>query len=177
MSESEKLKTWLKLSITAVVLIVIFSLCGCNGVNTTPVDTGNFIPATPIEATMKAVAKTNWFGTFCLLSFFGGVVAIGLDQRKIGSAVIIAAIATLCLGLAINRFPTWLAIIGFVSSIVAAAYSILIKNKGLTEIIKGVQYYRDYKKEGKIGSPLDNCLNDAESKSTKKLVKRVKLKI
>jgi len=173
MSESEKLKTWLKLSITAVVLIVIFSLCGCNGANTIPVDTGNLIPATPIEATMKAVAKTNWFGTFCLLSFFGGVVAIGLDQRKIGSAVIIAAIATLCLGLAINRFPTWLAIIGFVSSIVAAAYSILIKNKGLAEIIKGVQYFR----EKEDITALDGYLNDEESKSTKKLVKRVKLKI
>jgi len=134
----------------------------------------------------NAVAKTNWFGTFCLLSFFGGVVAIGLDQRKIGSAVIIAAISTICLGLAIYRFPLWLAIMGFDGSIIVAGYSILIKNKALVEIIRGGELFKEELDATgwKQATPcaVIECFNAnhyraQKSKSTKKIVKTIKEKI
>lgn len=154
-----------------MMLILLFLLIGCATLGTTP--TIDKIPASAWESTMNAVAKTNWFGTFCLLSFFGGVVAIGLDQRKIGGAVIIAAISTLCLGLAIHRFPTWLAIIGFASSIIAVGYSILIKNKALIEIINGIQWYRNTTIEH---DDLDYKLKRNQSKSTEKIVRQIKVK-
>jgi len=164
---------WYGFTVCAIVMIlsgILMVLSGCVSAGASP-----DIITTPVsawESTMNAVAKTNWFGTFCLLSFFGGIVAIGLDQRKLGSAIVVAAIATICLGLAINRFPTWLAIIGFTGSIIGAGYSILIKNKALIEIIRGVQDYRDVKIEH---DEIDNCLSRAqESKSTKKIVKKVK---
>lgn len=171
---SEFYKGYIIASIFAVIIVAVMMLllsgCQAHAVTTT-IDK---IPASAWESTMNAVAKTNWFGTFCLLSFFGGVVAIGLDQRKIGGAVIIAAISTLCLGLAVHRFPTWLAIIGFASSIIAVGYSILIKNKALVEIIRGVQNYRD-EVGPLIAKPLDTELDQAQkSKSTKKIVKQIK---
>lgn len=152
---------------------VQLALSGCATTQVPPIlDT---IPTSGWESTMKVIAKTNWFGTFCLLSFFGGIVAIGLDQRKIGSAVVIAAIATLCLGLAIHRFPTWLAIVGFVSSIATVGYSILIKKKALVEIVRGVQNYRDGV-GSTIAATLDTDLNNNQSKSTEKIVKEIKEK-
>lgn len=157
--------------IVSIVVAILIFLFGCAATGTIAADT---IPATAWNSTMKAVAQTNWFGTFCLLSFFGGIVAIGLDQRKIGGAIVIAAIATLCLGLAIHRFPTWLAIIGFTSSIIAVGYSILIKNKALVEIIKGVQDYRSSGFTSKVS--LDTDLNNNQSKSTRKIVAKVKAK-
>lgn len=155
----------------AMIMSVVLALSGCyaHAISTTL----DKIPTSAWESTMNAVAKTNWFGTFCLLSFFGGVVAIGLDQRKIGGAVIIAAISTLCLGLAIHRFPTWLAIIGFASSIIAVGYSILIKNKALVEIIKGVERYRNAVSSGTT-CVIDGTLGPVQSKSTKKIVKQIK---
>jgi len=157
--------------VMALVLLSLLPGCQAHAVSET------IIPATAWESTMKAVAKTNWFGTFCLLGFFGGIVAIGLDQRKIGGAVVIAAIATICLGLAIHRFPTWLAIIGFTSSIIAVAYSILIKNRALVEIIKGVQNYRNAPLHKADAAILDTELDPVQSKSTKKIVKQIKEKI
>lgn len=157
-------------TIIVIVMMLLLSGCQTHAVSTTLDKT----PSSGWESTMNAVAKTNWFGTFCLLSFFGGVVAIGLDQRKIGGAVIIAAISTLCLGLAVHRFPTWLAIIGFASSVIAVGYSILIKNKALIEIVKGVQNYRNLSSNRKT---IDIYLNNpAQSKSTKKIVAKIKAK-
>lgn len=158
------------LIIVTMILVMALLLPGCqaHAVSTTL----DKIPASGWESIMKVVAKTNWFGTFCLLSFFGGIVAIGLDQRKIGGAIVIAAIATICLGLAIHRFPTWLAIIGFTSSIIAVGYSILIKNKALVEIIKGVQNYRS--RPLYMASTIEEELDNSQSKSTKKIVKQIK---
>lgn len=157
-----------------ILVMIVFGLCGCATLGATlAIDK---IPASGWESTMNAIAKTNWFGTFCLLSFFGGVVAIGLDQRKIGGAIVIAAISTLCLGLAIHRFPTWLAIIGFASSIIAVGYSILIKNKALVEIVRGVQNYRTYRKKHPTfeNTTLIDMELAEQSDSTKKIVKQIK---
>jgi len=159
----------------AITIIICVSGCQAHAVSTT-IDK---IPASGWESTMNAIAKTNWFGTFCLLNFFGGVVAIGLDQRKIGGAIVIAAITTICLGLAIHRFPTWLAIIGFASSVIAVGYSILIKNKALVEIIRGIQFAKgDFGRQWSDRTKAINKSQEAnQSKSTKKIVKQVKEKI
>ncbi len=169
-----KMKNLIFWIVVAMFVFIILSILGCATPGTPILDK---IPTSAWESTMGVVAKTNWFGTFCLLTFFGGIVAIGLDQRKIGSAVVIAAISTLCLGLAINRFPTWMAIIGFTSSMIAVGYSILIKKKALVEIVRGVQNFRN----GPDGLYLpdvgiDKDLNAAQSKSTKKIVKKIKEK-
>ena len=157
----------------AVVVIFIMVCTSCATPGTPDI---TMIPTSAWESTMNAVAKTNWFGTFCLLAFFGGIVAIGLDQRKIGSAVVIAAISTICLGLAIHRFPTWLAIIGFVSSIIAVGYSILIKKKALVEIVTGIQNYKTANYLPARPGDIDNDLRATQSKSTKKIVKKIKEK-
>lgn len=165
------MKSIVILVLYSLLMATVFVLCGCATSGNVP--SISTLPTSGLESTMKAVAGTSWFGTFCLLSFFGGVVAIGLDQRKIGSAIVIASISTVCLGLAIHRFPTWLAIVGFASSIVAVGYSILIKKKALTEIITGVQRFR----ENSNLADLDGTLDLNQSESTKQIVKHVKEKI
>lgn len=168
-------KNWKEYIICAIIAVIIVAimvlLSGCQGHAVISTD----IPRTAADHMRRAVARTDWFGTFCLLNFFGGIVAVCLGQRKIGGAIIIAAIATICLGLAIHRFPTWLAIIGFTGSIIAVGYSILIKNKALIEIIQGIQQYR--KNVTKDSRPIDYELDDKQSDSTKKIVKQVKEKI
>lgn len=163
----------LALIIAALVFIAIVTLAGCALFSTQ--STADVLTSGPTQQMWKTVAKTNWFGTFCLLSFFGGVVAVGLDQRKIGGAIIIASITTICLGLAIHRFPVWLAIIGFTGSVIATGYSILIKNKALVEIIRGVQKYRDGVGPH-IATALDTELG-VQSSSTKKIVDKVQKKL
>ncbi len=165
--------------IIAVVLyplLMALMLLIANGCASVPVVPSlDAIPTSAFDSTMKAVASTNWFGTFCLLAFFGGVVAIGLDQRKIGSAVIIAAISTIMLGLAIHRFPTWLAIVGFASSLIAVGYSILIKKKALVEIIRGVQRARyRVSSDPTLRDAVDDELKSSQSPSTEKVVKQIK---
>lgn len=150
-----------------ILVMILFGMFGCaltGGASTTPA-----LPATAWESTMNAVAKTNWFGTFCLFSFFGGVVAVGLEQRKIGFAVIIAAICTICLGLAIHRFPTWLAVTGLMSSILAVSYSVLKHKKALVEVVRGVQRYRESDAEH-----IDAQLHTTQSATTEKIVKKIK---
>jgi len=157
------------------LLIMVITLCtSCAAFQTPSGDptNGNSLPSSGWESTAKALAKTDWFGTFCLLSFFGGVVAIGLDQRKIGGAVIIAAIATLCLGLAIHRFPTWLAIIGFTGSIIAVGYSILIKNQALRDLIKGFQNVKEGLVDGRTDA--NTVMAEAQHPSTKEIVLKTK---
>lgn len=154
---------------------VIAALSGCALLESQT--TATSLPQTAADHMWKSVAKTNWFGTFCLLSFFGGIVAVGLGQKKIGGAIVIASIATVCFGLAIHRFPTWLAIIGFTSSIIAVGYSILIKNKALVEIIRGVQRYRTAGYLPARPGDIDVDLRTEQSSSTEKIVKQVKEKI
>ncbi len=148
-------------------------LSGCTG-NTSP----ESIPTSPVDIMMKTVAATGWFTTFCLLSFFGAVIAISLGQTKIGGAVIVASIATVTFGLAIQRFPTWLAIIGFTGSVIGAGYSILIKNRALVEIVKGVERVKEeydmYVSEGRIAEEFDS---EQKHTSTKKIVRQVKAKL
>lgn len=155
------------IAIAIVAILVILSGCALLESQTTAIS----LPQTAADHMWKSVARTNWFGTFCLLSFFGGIVAVSLGQKKIGGAIVMASIATVCFGLAIHRFPTWLAIIGFTSSIIAVGYSILIKNKALVEIIKGVQDYRNTIDTYHI----DIGLKSNQSKSTKKIVKQIKV--
>lgn len=156
------------IAVIVIAIFTVFILSGCVSTDSVPV-----VITTPTQKMLDVVAKTDWFGTFCLLSFFGGIVAIGLDQRKIGGAIVIAAIATICLGLAIHRFPLWLAIIGFTGSIIGAGYSILIKNKALIQIIKGVQNYKNIiDSDVRIGKNLS-----IQSDSTKRIVKKVKEKL
>ncbi|KKN77449.1 hypothetical protein LCGC14_0360080 [marine sediment metagenome] len=139
------------------------------------------IPASGWESVMKVVAKSDWIVTFCLLAFFSGIVTVAMDVKKIGISIIIASIMTLFLGLAVNRFPTWMAVIGFIGSAGVCLVVVLKRKKALVEIIKGVQNYR--RKTGHTStvtvpsdnkSNLDHELWLAESNSTQGIIREIK---
>lgn len=170
----EKFMIYLLMFFTLVMIICIST--GCNSEQKKD-DTSVLppVPETSKEIVLRTIYKMDWFATFCLLGFFGGMVAIGLDQRKIGGAVVIASVATISFGLGVQRFPTWLAIIGFAASIIAVGYSVLIKQKALVEMIRGIQNYRDSKVEH---DDIDGYLYAAQKgTSTAKVVEKVKKKL
>lgn len=158
---------WIVATITVIVMSIILSGCAhpMTEIVTTPSSWRGW------ESTMKVVAKSDWVVTFCLLAFFSGVIATAMDAKKIGISIIFASIMTLFLGLAVHRFPTWMAVIGFIGSAGACVMVVLKRKKALIEIIKGVQNYRD--KRYALDS-FDNDLRREQSSSTKNIVKKVK---
>ena len=168
-----------------IVLIIIMGalLGGCALLSPAP-PTIPVIPTSGWESVMKVVAKSDWVVTFCLLAFFSGIVTVAMDVKKIGISIIIASIMTLFLGLAVNRFPTWMAVIGFIGSAGVCLVAVLKRKKALVEIIKGVQNYRrktSHTSAATIPSGnelnLDHELWLAESNSTQGIVREIKEKI
>ena len=156
----------------ALICFIIIILPGCAAL--TPAPDIITTPTSGFESVMKVVAKSNWVVTFCLLAFFSGVVTTAMDAKKIGISIIIASIMTLFLGLAVHRFPTWMAAIGFIGSAGTCVMVVLKRKKALVEIIKGVENFRD-----SVGKQeyLDSELRSEQSSSTKKIVKNIKAKI
>ncbi len=165
------LKTILGIFLLFLLIIIMATLMsGCALFQPTPT-VESIIPTSGWESTMKTLAKSDWIITFCLLAFFSGVVTVALDVKKIGISIILASIMTLFLGLAVHRFPTWMAVIGFIGSAITCLVVVLKRKKALVEIIRGVQNYRN---STGISKSLNQSLLVAESISTKKTVKEVK---
>jgi len=96
---------------------------------------------------------------------------------KLGMSAAIFGCVNLFMALATARFAMWMAVFGLVGSVVTVAVSILVKNKALVEIIKGVQTYKTvYMQNANINPDhLNKTLaGEQKTKTTQKLVQNIK---
>lgn len=175
-----KIDVWILILIFVVIVAFLAAMCGCNslGISQPTVGAGTLIPSSPAAQMWKVVAKSNWVVTICLLGFGGGVFAYANGMTKLGLSVILSCVATLFFGLAIHRFPTWMAVFGLVGAIAAAAASLIMKNRAIVEIIKGGQAFKkDIKSLESTAYLGDNFIakqKQEQSPTTQKLIKKIK---
>ena len=164
------------------LLLLLLGICGCSTIRsiilgpTIGQQPEPIIPTSPAAQMWKAIAKTNWVVTICLLGFGGGLFTFFNGKPKLGLAIVFSCVGTLFFGLAIHRFPTWMAIIGLVGSIAGVAASILMQHRAIIEIIKGVQLSKgDFGHQwSERKKAINNSQEHAQSPTTQKLVKKIK---
>jgi hypothetical protein len=108
--------------------------------------------------------------TFLLIGFVLSVVGIGLGFGKLGGVTAIACVSGLLLQSALS--VPWLSALAAIFLLCAMGIvvaGILLKNKALKEIIKGVQEYRSKKEDN-----LDKALASKQSSYTEQVVKKIK---
>lgn len=172
------------LVICALMSLIVFStMTGCAtmrtmlGMKTASSTVQNFIPSSPASQMWKVVAKTDWVVTLCLLGFAGGLFTFLNGKPKLGIAIMISCIGTLFLGLAVHRFPTWMAIFGFIGSIAGCAAALVMKHRAIIEVIKGGQEFKkEMKKNGsaKMAKVFIDKQVEKQSPTTQKLIKKIK---
>lgn len=176
----DKMWFWVVVAILAGILIV--SITGCSaaraifGMPTMSDGVQTIIPSSPAAQMWKVVAKSNWVVTVCLLMFGCGAFTFFNGKPKLGLAIVFSSLATLFLGLAIHRFPTWMSVIGLFGSVVGVVASILMKHRAIIEMIKGGQ---EFKKGIRLNHPVKpkdftDAQKQEQSPTTQKLVKKIK---
>jgi len=131
-------------------------------------------PTSSTNQLWQTAKKSNWITTLAIPIIALGAVAAFNGMVKLGMSAAIFGCVNLFMALATARFAMWMAVFGLIGSVVTVAVSILVKNKALVEIIKGVQKYRNNKIEH---DDLDVRLAEAQEKTTQKLVQNIKTKL
>ena len=177
MNKKQKILTVLML----MGLAVMYFAGGCSILpSRSSISQVSSIPSSPASQMWKVVAKSNWVVTICLLGFGAGLFTFFNGNPKLGLAIVFSSLGTLFFGLAVHRFPTWMAIVGLLGAIIGVAASILMKHRAIIEIIKGGQAW---KKEMKVGDVNRNFVavkeftshqKEEQSPTTQKLVKKIK---
>lgn len=180
-------------TLTTLMVMALMVMFGCSVmrgiVGMQPIsDSGQtIITSSPATQMWKVVAKSNWVVTICLLGFGGGLFTFFNGKPKLGLAIVFSSLGTLFFGLAVHRFPTWMAVVGLLGAMVGVAASILMKHRAIIEIIKGGQIFKDSVKKRDLGGIiLDEKQAEAvkqgftvdqhiaQSPTTQKLVKKIK---
>jgi len=159
---------WIITTMLAVLLISGIFIPGCAVLQRRDTLTVAPKPAVQLWQTVK---KSNWLVTLAIPIIALGVVAMFNGAAKLGMSAVIFGCVNLFMALATARFALWMSVFGLIGSVAAVAMSILARKRALIEIIKGVQIYRDKTIEH---DALDFDLNSRQSKSTKKIVKKIK---
>lgn len=179
-------KMWFWVMVVILASILIFEITGCSAmraiVGMPAMSDGiqTIIPSSPAEQMWRVVAKSNWVVTICLLGFGGGLFTFFNGKPKLGLAIVFSSLGTLFFGLAVHRFPTWMAIVGLIGAIAGAAASILMKHRAIIEMIKGGQEFKKKLKSTNIGvrdivkADFTDKQKQEQSPTTQKLVKKIK---
>jgi len=161
---------WVIILLCIVGLITL--IAGCSIFQHAPKQQETIVPASPAQQMWKVVAKSNWVVTICLLGFGGGLFTFFNGKPKLGLAIVFSCVGTLFFGLAIHRFPTWMAMIGLIGSVAGVAASILMRRQALIEIIKGGQVFKkEFEHDAK---EFNEKQKQEQSPTTQKLVKQIK---
>jgi len=154
----------------AVACLMFFTLFGCASTPATP-----DLPDTPARVLTKFVLAPDLFLTLTIVGIMAGVFAF-LNGQKIGIPLIITCGVGMCMRLAVVRFGFAIGLCGTIGSIGLLIYTIMVKDKAIKEIITGIQEYKEL--AGQLGnSAVNGRLRDNQSKSTEKLVKKIKEKL
>jgi len=159
---------WVVIVLGAMIFV---SMSGCSILQRTPNPT--YIPPTIIT---KTIQSTDWLTSVFLISIVLSIF-IGLNNLKIGWLAAIAGVTGLVLKMGITN--TWLWVVAGVFCCVVfgvLVFTIIVRNKALKEIIKGVQEFKDDCIKMKLNNTTDTLKEylSAQSDSTKNIVKQVK---
>ena len=155
-----------------LILILFVAGCACLGLPTTA---PTIIP-TPVEQLWQAAKQGNWLVAASILGIAGGVFAL-MNGSKLGVPAVVTSCVSLFMTLAVARFALWMAACGLIGSVLACVTSILLKNKALVEIIKGVQKAKDNMGGNIQATPDVEILKEElaiQSKPTQRLVQTIK---
>ena len=153
-----------------ILLLLTTILAGCQSWAKRP----DPIPKNHTQLLLRTVEKTNWMVTISILGIAACTFAF-LNGNKWGLTGIVACIIILSMSLMVIRYATWLAIGGLIGAIALVVWSIFIKNRALQQIIQSVQDIK-FEKPNEINQHdyVEQQCKHAQSKSTEKLVKKVK---
>lgn len=163
---------WIFWSAIAAILIcfIVAAITGC--VTLQQREPVPVIPPTPATQLWQAAKGSNWLVTLSILGIAAGTFAT-LNGQKWGISGIITCSVSLFMALAVARFAWWMAVFGLIGSVLLCVASILLKKRALVEIICGAQEIKKYAPLDKY-TKVNKILEDKQSKSTQKIVKKIK---
>jgi hypothetical protein len=175
--------SWVMLSITAIILLLLIlgAVAGCNCAMQNPTQDGPAVvdPTTPVGMAVEVARKANWLVWLSIPIISLGVVGIFNGATKLGFSAVVFGSMSLFMSMATAQYGKYMGMIGLIIGIVASAgavaYSILVKNKALTQIVNAVQEIRKSESvPDTVSMVVDSILDKHEDESTKTLVKKVK---
>lgn len=164
--------------IVFIILGILFLASGCSlfqSQTPIPIDSGK-------NLLLNTVQKSNVPVWLCIFIIGGGTVALFNGAIKLGGSAMLFGFTTLTLGLATARFGFAMSVLGLIGTIASIAYSILVKNGALKQIIKGIEVLKNTW-EGKeenlanVKAAVSSTQNSTQTKTTKKIVQKVKAEL
>jgi len=154
-----------------IILALILFGSGCSmfqpGTSTDPIKPGT-------ELLVKTVLKTNWLMTVAIIGVGAGFFSF-LNGNGKGLKIMAACFVILSLVLAISQYAAWIAGIAMVGAVALMIYTTVIRNKALTEIVKGGERIQII--DGKLSDTAINfrtVQRNIQSLTTKKLVNYIR---
>ena len=161
---------------TIIILIIGFIfflvMSGCSLLRPIVCTTPTVVPDSPENLLLTMLAKHNWLITGSILGIALSVVAF-VNGSKFAIPVFIGACTALGTTLAVVRYAPFIAIAAIILAGVTFVLTVFRKNKAIKEIVTGVQRIKD----GCVVEDRDEVngeLQAVQSKSTKKIVRKVK---
>lgn len=162
-----------------IMLVTLFAflcimLSGCSLFHSRP----NEVVQPPIELTpgqqiTEMVRSTNWLVTLSIIGVGAGFFSF-LNGSSNGIKIMSSCFVVLSLVLGVAKYASWIALIAVIGAVTLLAYTILVKDKAVKEIVTGVQVI----KKRAVDSPklISKTLAANQSSTTQELVKNVKRK-
>lgn len=175
--------------ISLLILFNVLALSGCGILQRTGDAIFNSIekdkqvtPETSKDALWQTVkkAKDNLFTSMAIPIVALGAAVIYLGFKKLGMACVIFGAVNLIMSLASARFSFWMALFGFIGTMVALAASILAKNKAVKELVYNIQDIKQTARDDNLDIVYQDKIKEEltkQTKSTKKIISNIKAKL
>ena len=162
-----------------LMCLLAFMLPGCSLFQMSSADKIASLPETPQQQLFQTLAKTNWLFTLSIVGVGAGFFAF-LNGSSKGLQFMAACFIVISLIIGITRYSAVIAVISIIGTACLTLYSVLVKNKAMREVVQGVELIReDARTDPDNVSTLSDygiksLLSDAQSKTTKAIVKKIK---
>lgn len=160
---------WTVILFISMAVSIILLLSGCQ----IP-EIGPLLPATPKQALIDTVLKTDWIVTASILGVALSVMA-WMNGSKTAIGVMAGCGVAIWMQLTVVRYAHVLAWVGLVFAVGVMLWTVFVKNRALKEIVCGVQYFKDFGR-GSTAHSLETCLN-TQAKTTQKIVSGIKSRV
>jgi len=167
---SERL--WAMLILIFLIAYVFLCISGCQILQPRPQP----LPKTHTEVLINTAMKTNWLVTISIIGCALAAAAF-LNGNKMALPLLIGCLTCLGMSLAVIRYATLIALGSLLAGGGVFIYSVFLKDRALKEIIKGGQIFKSFGREKTIAQDFNLVQQDAQSKATQKLVKKVKAEL
>ncbi len=129
------------------------------------------LPTTGTEAVFQTLKGNNWLFTLSFIVVGAGFFAF-LNGSSKGLQFMAACLLVLSLIIGITKYSAIIAAITMIGTVGLMGYSMWIRKKAIKEVVQGVQEIRE--EVSTDNYIVDAALNLAQSKATKKIVRKIK---